>query len=92
MSELSGDQVAFDTRAPAGSWIGVFEPSAAEMIWMPTLLRTVSGRARFALKSTNRPPSSWNGFENMAIVTGPSPIPSRNHFLSGLGLVRATFR
>ena len=67
-------------------------PSAAEMIWMPTLLRTVSGRARFALKSMNRPPSSWNGFENVFITTGPSPISSTNHFLSGLALVSVTFR
>ena len=63
----SGDQVAFDTRAPAGIWIGRFVPSAAEMIWMPMLLRMVSARARLALKSTNTPPSSWNGFENVFI-------------------------
>ena len=88
----SGDHAAFETRAPAGSWIAFFVPSAAEMTWMPMLLRTVSGRARFALKSMNRPPSSWNGFEKVFIRTGPSPISSRNHFLSGLGLVSVTFR
>ena len=92
MSEPSGDHVAFETRTPAGIWIGFFDPSAAEMTWRPALLRIVSGRARFAWKSTNRPPSSWNGFENTAIVTGPSPISSRNHFLSGLALVSATLR
>ena len=59
---------------------------------MPTLLRTVSGRARLALKSMNTPPSSWNGFENVAITTGPSPISSRNHFLSGAEFVSVTFR
>ena len=46
---LSGDQAAFDTRAPAGIWMAFFAPSAAEMSWMPTLLRIVSARARFAL-------------------------------------------
>ena len=59
---------------------------------MPTLLRTVSARARFALKSMNTPPSSWNGFEKVFMTTGPSPISSRNHFLSGLGLASVTFR
>src|SRR5262245_19036648 len=92
MLVLSGDHVAFDTRAPGGTWIGFFEPSAAEMIWRPALLRIVSERARFALKSTKTPPSSWNGFENVFIGTGPSPISSRNHFLSGLALVSETFR
>ena len=47
---LSGDQVAFETRAPAGICSVFFEPSAAEMIWIPTLLRIVSARARFALE------------------------------------------
>jgi hypothetical protein len=32
MLALSGDQVAFETRAPGGVWIGFFEPSAAEII------------------------------------------------------------
>ena len=59
---------------------------------MPTLFRVVSARARFALKSTKTPPSSWNGFENVFIRTGPSPISSTNHFLSGLALVSEMFR
>ena len=40
----------------------------------------------------NTPPSSWNGFENVFISTGPSPISSRNHFLSGLRFASVTFR
>ena len=39
-----------------------------------------------ALKSMKTPPSSWNGFEKVFITTGPSPISSRNHFLSGLAV------
>ena len=46
---LSGDQTAFETRAPAGIWMAFFEPSAAEINWIPMLLRTVSARARLAL-------------------------------------------
>ena len=49
-------------------------------------------RARFALKSMKTPPSSWNGLEKVFMGTGPSPIVSRNHFLSGLRLVKLTFR
>src|SRR5215204_1434966 len=88
----SGDQVTFETRAPAGNWIGLRDPSAAEINWMPTLLRMVSVRERFALKSMNTPPSSWNGLENVFMTTAPSPISSMNHFLSGLALERLTFR
>ena len=55
---LSGDQIAFEMRAPAGICSVFFEPSAAEMIWIPTLLRIVSARARFAPKSMKTPPSS----------------------------------
>jgi hypothetical protein len=46
---LSGDHVAFETRTPGGIWICRFEPSAAERIWIPTLLRMVNARARLAL-------------------------------------------
>ena len=46
---LSGDHVAFEARAPAGTWMTFFEPSAAKISWMPTLLRMVSALARFAL-------------------------------------------
>ena len=87
----SGDQAAFDTRAFGGVASVFLVPSAADTIWRPTPLLTVSGRARLALKSTNRPPSSWNGFEKVAITTGPSPTWLRNHFLSGLRLPSATF-
>ena len=80
----SGDQVAFEMRAPGGMAMAFLVPSAAEMTWMPMLVRLVSDRARLALKSTKTPPSSWNGFENVFISTGPSPISSRNHFLSAL--------
>ena len=88
----SGDQVALETRAPGGTWTGRFEPSAAEMIWMPTLVRMVSYRARLALKSTNTPPSSWKGFENVFIGTGPSPISFTNHFLSRLASLNEMLR
>ena len=59
----SGVKRALETRAPCGIATGFFEPSAAERSWMPTLLRSVNARARFALKSMNTPPSSSNGFE-----------------------------
>ena len=59
---------------------------------MPMPLRIVRARTRFALKSTKTPPSSWYGFENVFIGTGPSPISSTNHFLSGLMFVRETLR
>ena len=39
----------------------------------------------------NTPPSSWNGFENVAIGTGPSPTWLRYHFLSGLMFDSDTF-
>jgi hypothetical protein len=55
---LSGDHVAFETRAPAGSCTWRLAPSMAEITWMPTLFRIVSARARLALKSTKTPPSS----------------------------------
>ena len=49
MGALDTASAAFDTRAPAGTWMAFFVPSAAETSWMPTLLRIVSARARFAL-------------------------------------------
>ena len=88
----SGDQVALETRAFGGTWMTFLVPPAAAMIWMPVLLRMVRARARFALKSMNTPPSSWNGFENTFIGTGPSPISSRNHALSRLALARVSLR
>src|SRR4030042_5291659 len=54
------------------------------------LLLMVSDLARFALKSMNTPPSSSNGFANVFMGTGPSPIMLRNHFLSELMLERFT--
>ena len=82
----SGDHVAFETRAPAGTWIGFFEPSVAEISWMPTLLRIVSARARFALKSMKTPPSSWNGFEKVFISDRTVADLVEEPFLVGAGV------
>ena len=68
------------------------DPSTAEITSMPTLLLIVSVRLRFARKSMNWPPSSWNGFAKTSMVVGPSPTSSRNHFLSGLRVVSVTLR
>ena len=87
----SGVQRAPVTRTFGGVSSFLREPSAAEITWMPMVLRSVTERSRFALKSMNTPPSSSNGFEKIVIGTGPSPISSRNHCLSGLGLPSVTF-
>ena len=79
----SGVQRAPVTRTLGGVFSFLREPSAAEITWMPIVLRSVTERRRFALKSMNTPPSSSNGFEKIVIGTGPSPISSRNHCLVG---------
>ena len=88
----SGLQIASEIRSPAGNPTVVLDPSSAEINSNPALLRIVRVRFRLARKSTNRPPSSWNGFENTSIVTGPSPSSLMNQVRSELISVKATFR
>jgi hypothetical protein len=79
------------TRTPAGVFTVFRVPSVADTIWRPIVLRRVSARCRLARVSMKTPPSSSKGFEKMVIGTGPSPMSSRNHFLSGLRLPSVMF-
>ena len=85
---LSGAQMAFDTRAPAGIWMVFFEPSAAESSGCPSCC-AASSRARLALESMRRH-QFVKRLAKVFIATGPSAISSRNHFLSGLRLASVT--
>ena len=91
MPEPSSVHRALVTRVLGGVASVLRDPSADEMICSPIVLRRVSARWRLAFQSMNTPPSSSNGRPKMLIGTGPSPISSRNHLRSGLGLPSDTF-
>ena len=84
-----GRPVAFEIRAPGGNWIGAFEPSAAEMKLDADVVADGQRPCAVRLVVDEHTASSWKGLENVFIGTGPSPISSRNHFLSGLSVREA---
>ena len=90
---LSGDHTAFETRAPAGIWIGFLRAVGGGDRSGCRRCCGRSARARgWPCSRRRRRRARGTAWRRSSSTTGPSPISSRNHFLSGLRLASVTLR